>query len=295
MRKKVFEIFSMLNWEKEDIKVAASRVFYEEDLDGPALVIDDRKFLFSESGLRSLFSYLRIPMPFIFRLSSELREKIVNYFKREKKNFFIRIYDGQIWGVLSPLYVPFDHYQVLESLPQFLLEAEAERISVDPDFLSFIIMLEEEKDGFRKCVLIQNSETGWHSLLSKLMVLKMICSNGAYRLRAEEVYRHAHVSQPRFQEWISSIMGRQFLLPEGRLLSSVEVFDLIKMNEVKEVLEEWKKQDQFEIEEERKEIKGNPNSLSLWNLVTSQMKEGGVPERRRIQVEEILSSFLTWR
>ena len=198
--------------------------------------ISGRAVTFTPHAAGQMCTRLGVPYAFAAQCSPRIQQQIMAEFledeKKERDTLFFRLQAvntnfPQVRAVFTSRYTPLDNCEVIKRLRSLGYDDDTPvKPRIDGGMMSLTLMDMNGRTTLKKVgdvapgVYVQNSEIGLSSLSLGMMVVKLICTNGAIMGLAKERQAYRHISRRVFDEGlfdqlVEKVRTRDYL-PEFR-------------------------------------------------------------------------------
>ncbi len=170
------------------------------------MVLGGEEVGLSPVGAQQVCTFLQMPHNYIKKLPEALQEEQFNHWtnqlelKDPDKIFRVRMRNGKARGVLTSRFTAIDNFNLLERIQPFIeaheMAVESYNLADPISYVRFVAPKGEAMqvgDEFRVGLDLTNSEVGWHSVEMQSLVWRMVCTNGAFGVMPEQVFRFRHI------------------------------------------------------------------------------------------------------
>ena len=145
----------------------------------------------------------------------------------------MRVVDGHVGGVVSRLYSPVPHHQLVERMAgnPLLKDARVHRLELTHARMSFTITSDvdpwEVDGGIKAGLMGQNGQFGDRSLSLTAMLYRLLCSNGMVDVHDDEKIQERHVDLSILDVEVDRVVSRasdMFRASEVAMTTKVDVY-----------------------------------------------------------------------
>jgi hypothetical protein len=314
----------------EDIKIPAKEIRYH---DGVIDLSNDKGIPFSNWAFESLCDLLDMPPKYLLRCAAKERPDIVEanvngWLERDERTFLVRRYEGDIEGILSDRYIPFNHSEAVKTVKEGLKgnDIKVHKWSCDPLGMHIRIGMESVKrelrvgDPFSGALDIVNSEVGKYTFAIYPKLLRLACTNGMVVVDQTvqfNVFRHVHLKPmpvEEFGEYLPAVISEMpsrleatedmYSRSHDMYLDDQILWDLfmrmrngVNRKFADEVFTYWMTEERFSVslevrvkEDEFSQGGNKPSLYGFWNAATNVVQDAeSLDVEKRMAAEEYVA------
>lgn len=290
-----------------DYVVPAQNIRMDNEL---RLNFNDKQMKMSEFATSGMCGKLKVPSAYFARLVSEGKNELAadninTWLEDNRKDYFIREYDGRVRGFLTGNYSVYDAPEILQSVNEAfdMNNFKVKGSFVNEERLHLRItekdMLDIEGEDLFAGITIDSSDVGRSGLYVRFFIYKQVCTNGLVIAKSSaQLFKQKHVgiSHDDFVAGLKEGLNTFYELKDKVAESIRETSKIPVAEDIDELLEDIKKSTGLSKEacEEVVFLMDNSYKRNRWGLIN------GITEvaqkytlDRRIELETIAGNMLT--